>query len=159
MNISLEDAARGAPEMSYWPVFASSTMFVSEQTNIQLFFILISIFSGSVMYLSLTQFILQINISKKTLSKKSAVARGAKSKHRDYTMEELIRMGNAIFPNSKKIKALFILAILTNVSLGVYNYLYLVGFNLYNSDVNLASLILIILPLLYICNLLIYCWI
>jgi hypothetical protein len=159
MNISLEDAARGAPEMSYWPVFASSTVFVSERTDIHLLFILISILSGSVMYLSLKQFIFQINISKKTLSKKSAVGRGAKSKHRDYTMEELTRMGNAIFPKSKKVKSFFILAILTNVILGIYTYLYLAGLNIHNQDANLASLILIILPLLYICNLLIYCWI
>ena len=158
MNISLEDAARGAPEMSYWPIFATSIIYVNYQNYANLLIVLISILTGSVMYLSIKRLSSQITKSKKILFQKSAAGRGAKSKNYDYAMEELRQFNDAIFPNSKIKKSFFVSAIFANLLIGIYGYVFVIELVMLSSNINLLYLFLLILPILYGCNLIIYFW-
>jgi hypothetical protein len=156
MNISIQSAARGAPELSYWPVFAACTIFVSDQSMTNLFMILMLVFTSSVMYLPLKQSESQIKNSKKILEKKSVVSRGGRSKLFEYTIVEVGRIFHRILPNSKIKRSLIYLSILLNAFTGLYMYAYLASTSIIYPSANLLNLLLIFVPTLYVCNIFVY---
>lgn len=113
--IGLKDAVKGAPVAAFWPAAACVVLYSEAPTSLNLAFLIMTAFFGSVTYTTMRQVKILFEEARNKTSRPRGRGRSSKQKSRSDYITELTKTTLELMPASKKIRFFIASCILADV--------------------------------------------
>lgn len=150
MNIGFDAAAKGAPEMAFWPTAASAYIYSNCPSVINLSLTCLLMFTGAMTYLSMRQVKQLVDSVKNKSQTRRDVGRDSETLLQKGIFSDAAKTAQEVLPNNRYVFVLVVLCIMVDFVAGGLLLMTLLSDILSLSRPSVAPVILASMPTIYL---------